>query len=110
MLDISPAKMTLFGISRELPFGVCSPDEPCASSHTATKGEYVHRGRKSWVGYSKQRVHEFSLDESLTGKKRNLFFFLLGSAITAGPESFPFCSQLYLIEVSVYYYYFCSQM
>ena len=33
--DISPAKMGLFRISKELQFGICNHGEPHASPHTA---------------------------------------------------------------------------
>ena len=37
--DISPAKVGLFGISRDLHFGVCNHGEPLASLHTAREGD-----------------------------------------------------------------------
>ena len=44
--DISPAKMDLFGISRELHFGVCNHGKPCASSFMAKEGEHFYREEK----------------------------------------------------------------
>ena len=43
---ISPAKMSLFGISRELQFGVYSQVKLHASPHRARKGELFHRQEK----------------------------------------------------------------
>ena len=54
-----------------------------------------------WCGSSKQRAQDFSLTESLQEEKES-FFLLLGFAIFAKLESFPFQSPDYLIEVSVY--------
>lgn len=44
-LDISPVKMDLFRICRELKFGVCNCGEPCASFHMASKREWFYRGK-----------------------------------------------------------------
>ena len=44
--DISPSKMGLFWISRELQFGVCNHGEPSTSSCTAREGEHFHRDEK----------------------------------------------------------------
>lgn len=53
---------------------------------------FLNRGRKSREDYGKQRVHDLSLTEFLSGKKRDSFLFLLASAIFAGHESSLFCS------------------
>ena len=44
-------------------------------------------GKGSWEGYKKQRVHGFSLAESLPGKES--FLQMLGLAIAAEHESAP---------------------
>ena len=72
MPDISPAKTGLFGISRELPFGVCNHGEPRVSPHTARDGEHFYRGEGKLGGDSKQRVGGLSLAESWPGRKRSL--------------------------------------
>ena len=44
--DISPAKMGLFRISRELQFGLCNHGKPRASSRLSREGECFYRGEK----------------------------------------------------------------
>ena len=73
------------------------------SLHGKGRRTLLQRGKESWEGYSKQRVHGFSLVESLPGNQS--FFFLLGSAIIQGvrapPSGFPtqffwgFCSLIF---------------
>ena len=46
MLDISLAKMGLFGISGELQFRVCNHGKPCASPHMAREEEHCNREEK----------------------------------------------------------------
>ena len=46
MLDISLAKMGLFGISGEFQFRVSDHGKPCASPHMAREGEHCHREEK----------------------------------------------------------------
>ena len=62
------------------------------------------KGRRLFFRGAKAResaVVNRVLDFSLPGKKRCLFFFLLGSAMVAGHESAPILvSKLYLFEVS----------
>ena len=41
--DISPAKMGLFRINRELQFSVSDPGKPHASPHIAREGEHFYR-------------------------------------------------------------------
>ena len=41
--DISPAKMGLLRINRELQFSVSDPGEPHASPHIAREGEHFYR-------------------------------------------------------------------
>ena len=72
--------MGLFRISRELQFRVYDCSEPCTSPRTGREGEHIHNKGKEdgWEDYSKQRVHGFSLAESLPGKEWSLsssFFF-----------------------------------
>ena len=68
--DISPTKMDLFKVSRELQFEVCNHCEPHKSSCTR-KGKHFYRGERKSRGYSQKRVCGFSLAESLPGKKRS---------------------------------------
>lgn len=56
--DISPAKMHLFGIRRELQFRVCDHGEPRASYRTARKKKF-YRGEREGNGYSKQKCMAF---------------------------------------------------
>ena len=44
--DISPAKMGLFRISRELQFEVCICGEPSVSPQSARAGEHFYRGEE----------------------------------------------------------------
>lgn len=44
--DISPEKMGLFGVSRELQSKVCNHGEPCASPKRAMEGASFHGGGK----------------------------------------------------------------
>ena len=39
-------KMSLFGISGQLEFGVCNHSEPLVSPYTAREGELFHRGKR----------------------------------------------------------------
>ena len=70
--DISPAKIGLFGISRELQSKVCSHVEPQPSS-PPSKGRRGFYREENEVGRAigkKKNVHRFFLAESLPGKKR----------------------------------------
>ena len=92
--------MGLFGISRELQFGICSHGEPRASLHAAREGELFYRGEKEvWRAAVVKRAHGFSLAESLPGKKRSLFpscrALLWPQDMTAPPPD-------YLINVSAH--------
>lgn len=60
---------------------MCSHVKAHVSSQTAREGKHFHREEKrSWEGYSKQKVHGFLLAESLREEKES-FLFLLGSAV-----------------------------
>ena len=50
--DISPVKMGLFRISRELQFGFCSCGEPSASPHVAREGAAFIVGKGRWEDYN----------------------------------------------------------
>ena len=67
--DISSAKMGLFGISRGLQFGICNHMQ--SPSWQGKENTFIGC-KRIWEGCSKQRVHSFSLAESLPGKKRSL--------------------------------------
>ena len=78
--DISPAKMSIFGISRELRFEVYNHGEPCERPCTGKEGGCFYRGEKEagvWVGVGlgRQKVHGLSLTESLCEKRPGLPFF-----------------------------------
>ena len=66
--DISPTKLSLFGISREVQ-SVCNYDEPHASLPRAREGTALIEGKRMLGRLSKQRAHGFSLVQSLPGKK-----------------------------------------
>ena len=76
---ISPAKMGLFGISRELQFRVCNHGEPHASPHVAREGG----GKGSWEAVINKESLCFNWLSSCQDWEDS-FFFLLGSAIVAG--------------------------
>ena len=100
--DISPAKIGLFKISRELQFRVCNHGKPHTNSYMAREGGHFYGGKGSWEGYSKQRVNDFLLAESLPGKKRSVSsscWTRLSSQVMRAPI---LVSQLYLFEVFVY--------
>ena len=116
--DISSAMLGLFGMSRESQFRVCNHGEsyastPYASSpHSKETRTLLQRGRGSWEGSSKQRVHGSSLAESFSGKEGESFFFLLVLANVAGHESSllrspetvrGFCSLIFFFFTISYY-------
>ena len=70
--DMFLAKMGLLKISRKLLFGIYDQEDPHESYWRARESELLYRGKGSWEGCSKQRVHGFSLAESLPEKKRSL--------------------------------------
>ena len=84
--DISPAKIGLFWISRQLKFGVCDHDKPHGSPHMAREGDHLYRGEKE-VGSATVNTPRLSL-----ARKEESFFFLWVSAIITGHESTPFWS------------------
>ena len=103
--DISPAKMGLFGISRELQFRVCSHGRPFKIPPQQGKENAFIQEKTKLQGYSTQRVHGFSLTKSLPGKKRSLssscWYLLLLQGMRAPFLVFWIC----LIEVSVYWFF-----
>ena len=77
--------MGFFGIGQELQFGVPNHIKQCVSPCRVGEGECCYRGEKEdREGYSRQRVHGFSLAESLLAKRS--FFLLLdsGRALSSG--------------------------
>ena len=68
LLDISPAKTRLFGIRRELQFGV---QEPLPISARQGKEKLLYKEKGSWESSSKQGDHGFPLADALPGKIRN---------------------------------------
>ena len=70
---ISSAKMSLFGINRELQFSVYNHCEVCANPPCDKGKRTLFTEMKMKLGrLYKQRAHGFSLAESLLGKRRNL--------------------------------------
>ena len=65
---------------------------------------FRERKKKSWEDCSKQRVLSFSLAESLPGKKRSPSSSCWLCSYH-GKELPLLVSQLYLIEISVYYFF-----
>ena len=102
--DISPAKMGLFKINRELHFRVCNHGEPRASPFMAREGEHFYREEKEVGRYSKKKKKKeswLSISWVLARKEEESFFFLLGSAVIIWHESSHFPdSWLSLIEVA----------
>ena len=85
---ISPAKMGLFGFSKELQFRVCNHGKPHASLlHSKGRRMLLQSEKGSWKGYPKPRVPGW-LTESL----KTISSPHLGSAIIARYESSPFWS------------------
>ena len=82
-------KKGFFGISKELQCGVCNCDESCASSCKAKEGKHFYRGGKGSWGTIVNKVHGFSLTESLRRKKEESSF-LSGSGMAAKYDSSPF--------------------
>ena len=92
--------MGFFGIGQELQFGVPNHIKQRVSPCRVGEGECCYRGEKeAREGYSRQRVHGFSLAESLLAK-RSLFscYWTLG-------EHCLLVSQLFLIEASFYLFF-----
>ena len=64
--------MSLLRISRKLWFRVFNHGDPYASFHTAKEEKSFYKREKGkWESYWKQRVHDFSLAKSLSGKKNS---------------------------------------
>lgn len=90
---ISPAKMNLFGITRELQFRVCTYGEPCAIPCRAREGASLIKGRRTLGGRAVERKNEksqwFFIDWVLARDEEESIS-LLGSAVLTGHESAPF--------------------
>ena len=82
--DISPGKIGLFWISRQLQFRVCDHNKPRGSPHMAREGDPLYRGGKE-VGSAIVDTPRLSLAR----KEEESFFFLWVSAIITGHESTP---------------------
>jgi len=67
----------------------------------------ANRGEKEVGRAVVNRVHGFSLAESMPGNKRSLLL-PKGCVISAGCESSFLVSQLYLIDVSIYQFFTAS--
>ena len=80
--------MGLFWISREYKFEVYNHGMQVLTRQE--KENFI--GGKEVGKAMVNQVHGFSLAESLPGKKRGVFLFLLGSAVITGHESSPFWS------------------
>ena len=80
--------MGLLRIRGELQLRVCNRGEPCSSSHMAKGGEHFYKEEEEIETAVANRVHGFSLTESL--QREESLFFLLGSAVISRHE----CSLL----------------
>ena len=96
--------MGLFGIGKELQFGICSYGKAHASPYGAWEGEgfYTEEREVGRAVYSKQSQWLF-MGWVLARKEEAPFSFLGGSDILSGHENCPFLvSQFYLIGVYLY--------
>ena len=92
--------MGFFGIGQELQFGVPNHVKQCASPCRVGERECRYRGEKeAGEGYSRQRVHGFSLAESLLAKRS------LSSCYWTLEEHCFLVYQLFLIEASFYLFF-----
>ena len=89
--DISPAKMGLFRISRELQFEIGNHGKPCASPHIAREGECFYRGRKE-VGSAIVNKECMAFHCTSPWQELRELFILLNSVIILRHKSFPFWS------------------
>lgn len=106
--DISPVNMDLFG-RRELQFRVCNHGEPSPSLCTEREREGFCTGKKEVGKAVVNKVHGFSLDETLPGIKRSLsshWTLLLLQSVRAPPSgrstlfNWGFC----LIYIYIFYH------
>ena len=84
--------MGLFGISRELQFGVCNHGKPCASSHRAREGELFYRGGKAVGRAVINKSLWLFIEWVLARKEEGSFSFLSASTIVTVRESSPLWS------------------
>ena len=92
-------KMGLFGISKELQFGVCNHGKPCPSPCKARERECFYTGEKEvGEGYSKQSPWLFI--GWVLVRKEDSFFFLLGSGRTP-PSDLPTFFFFFLFMVAL---------
>ena len=88
--NISPAKMGLFRIVRELQFGVCNHGKPHSSPYMAREGKHFCRWERE-AGSAK--VNKETTIESLPGKKRShsssCWALLLSQSIRAPSSGLP---------------------
>ena len=95
--DISPAKMGLFEMSRELQFGLCNHGKPHASPHKARE-EHFYREEKEFRMATVNRVHGFSLAETCQ-ERRGIFLPSVGICYFHRAWELPLLvSQLYLLR------------
>ena len=87
LLDISPEKMGLFRIRGELQLRACNRGEPCSSSHVARGGEHFYKEEKEIETAVANRVHGFSLTESLL--KGRIFVLSVGLGCHLRAWEFP---------------------
>ena len=59
------------------------------SPYSKGRRTFLKRGKRSWEGYSKQRVHGFSLAEFLPGKKQSLSSSCWALLLRAPPSGLP---------------------
>lgn len=107
-IKYTSAKTDLFGISRDLQFGVCKRDELCASSYMTRDKEQLWREEKEVRRDVLSRVYGFSLGGSLPGKNRS-HSSSCGLIYHHKVWEIPLLvSQLYLTEVTYLFNFDCA--
>ena len=104
LLCMSPVKMGLSGISRELQFSFCNHREPFESPRTAKEGKHFYREEKE---IARAIVNKESMAfHWLNPCEERRVFLLIGLCHCGREWELPFLvSRLYLIEVSVYEFF-----
>lgn len=95
---VSPARMGLFGINRELQFGVCNHGEPCASPQQKLRGKLFFTGEEEFGRPAVNKSPRLFIGRAAARREEGAVLSLQGMG--APPSDLPT-----LIEVSVYYYY-----
>ena len=108
LLNISLAKMGLFGISREWQFSICKHRRPCASLCRAREGKHFYRGEKK-VRRAHVMKESWLFMTWVLARKAGVFLLpleiQLSQRVRAPPSGSPTC-----IEVSVYFTCLVAQL